>query len=371
MDFRGGVICSVRLGTIMKSIMEESDLKRIALIENGKVLSSFGEQTRLPDSSPAEGEEIDGNNFFFWHAPPVSVCDSMRRQHKGKTDLNFNQRQRFLIVLDASLANRQIYTGKARTTIIMVLLSSVTLLLTFLWFYLLRSHKLKGELSVVHERVERFKEFELAAFGLAHETRHPLGIIRATAQKIIKDGGCMKGRALAEKIIEEADITSSRLGEFMSYAKLKNPDMTAIEAHQFFTGLTELLKPDFEAKEIQLNVEVGSFMIKADRDMLQRTTINLLLNSLNACNAGDRVTLKLEGKLNGCLIVTDTGCGIPQGIRDEVFQPYVTGRKNGHGIGLAIVKKIADEHRWNIHVSTKEGCGTTFKICGIKFLESN
>ncbi len=369
-DFRGGVICSVRLGSIMKNIMNESDLKRIALLDKNKVLSDFGTKGPIPETTAADGEELSGNNYFFWHSPPPSVCDSVKKR-RGKTDLNFTENQRFLITLDASRANRQIRNSKTRINMIVLLISSVTILLTSLWFYLVRSHKLKNQLSIAHERVERFKEFELAAFGLAHETRHPLGIIRATAQRIVKNGCCTDGRELAEKIIEEADITSSRLGEFMSYAKLKNPEPTQIDAKAFLTSLTELLRPDFEGKEIELNVNVGNHIIEADRDMLQRTTVNLLLNSLAACNSGDKINLNLtKNQQSGCLIVSDTGCGIPEKIKDEIFRPYVTGNKNGHGIGLAIVKKIADEHGWDIKVESEESNGTMFEICGIKIVEN-
>jgi signal transduction histidine kinase len=212
------------------------------------------------------------------------------------------------------------------------------------------------------------QELGLAAVGLVHETKNPLGIIRGLSQRIANREMDPEGaRETAETILEEVDRTASRLGDFLAFARPPALELEPVELPVFLGEIRALLSGEFETAGLDLKVEEGMPCIKADPDLLKQLVVNLLLNSLRASTAGGRVELsasRTDGNIR--LGVRDRGSGIPPDIRADVFKPYVTGRTDGHGLGLAIVKRIADEHGWTIELDSEPGQGTEVVVSGLE-----
>ncbi|MCK5843653.1 MAG: HAMP domain-containing histidine kinase, partial [Victivallales bacterium] len=239
---------------------------------------------------------------------------------------------------------------------------AATLLFFLAWFNRVRMDDFAKRVEKEKSRRHEVDELGLAAAGLAHETKNPLGVIRGLAQNIADDdSNAAKTREKARNIMEETDVTTARLGDFLSYAKFRSSSPEPIDAKECLARIASLLVADFADAEVELKTELASLTINADRDMLSQVLMNLLTNSLKFTPEGGFVTLSLERESANFakIAVSDTGTGIPAAILPEVFKPYVTKRRGGYGIGLAIVKRIADQAEWDISMKSKEGAGTT------------
>lgn len=244
-------------------------------------------------------------------------------------------------------------------------------LLYLAWSYTIRNQELQERLQSARNKSEHVDELGLAAAGLAHETKNPLGIIRGLAQNIADNKeNSKKTRNMARDIMEETDVTTARLGDFLSYAKFRSPKPTLIKAEEYIERIINLVKDDFVNAGVELIPLVESKTISADQDMLSQILMNLLTNSLRFTSKGGQVTLSLRDKMNKTaeLKIEDTGTGIPEEILPNIFKPYVTSSAAGYGIGLAIVKRITDQSGWNIKVDSKIKKGTTITISNIQRL---
>uniref|UniRef100_UPI003305A134 sensor histidine kinase n=1 Tax=Limnohabitans sp. Rim8 TaxID=1100718 RepID=UPI003305A134 len=105
--------------------------------------------------------------------------------------------------------------------------------------------------------------------------------------------------------------------------------------------------------------------ILADHDAVEQLCIHLVMNALQAMNYEGKLTVGLKAENNQAIIsVTDTGSGIADDIKVRIFEPFFTTRTSGEGsgMGLAIVKRIVEQHQGKIEVQTEVGAGTTVKV---------
>jgi len=239
---------------------------------------------------------------------------------------------------------------------------------TAVWIAGIRRRLLAGALAAERLRSAHLEELGLAAAGLAHETKNPLGIIMGMAQQIAAQPDISaESRAMLEHIMDEVDKASSRLGNFMNFARQRTPDLTAVRVDQLCREVAEIMGPDFEASGVELSIQVAQAGIVADRAMLRQILVNLLLNSLHASPPGTttRVVLRPLGR-RLALAVEDQGLGIAPELLPDIFKPYTSGSTTGHGLGLAIVKRMVEAHGWRIQPTSTPPRGTIMTISGIK-----
>ena len=103
--------------------------------------------------------------------------------------------------------------------------------------------------------------------------------------------------------------------------------------------------------------------IGIDPEQIQQVLINIITNAVQAMPEGGKLAIGAGEKGKFLEVeITDTGAGIPEEVRDEVFEPLFTTRAKGIGLGLAVCKSIIDRHGGEIEVKSKVGEGTTFNI---------
>ncbi len=245
------------------------------------------------------------------------------------------------------------------------------LALTATWIAGIRRRVLAEELAAERIRSAHLEELGLAAAGLAHETKNPLGIIMGMAQQIASRPGIpAESRTMLEHIMDEVDKASSRLGNFMNFARQRTPSLAPVRIDKLCREVAEIMGPDFEAGGVELSIEMPPATIAADGTMLRQILVNLLLNSLHASAAGTavRVLMRRQGRRMQ-LAVEDQGRGIPAELLPDIFKPYTSGSATGHGLGLAIVKRMVEAHGWRIQTVSTPQQGTTMTISGIKRAE--
>ncbi len=239
---------------------------------------------------------------------------------------------------------------------------------TAVWITGIRRRILAGELAAERIRSAHLEELGLAAAGLAHETKNPLGIIMGMAQQIeARHDIPAESRDMLGHIMDEVDKASSRLGNFMNFARQRKPSLSPVRVDRLCHETTRILGPDFEAAGVELLTQVAEATIAADEAMLRQILVNLLLNSLHASPAGSTVRIVLRGRARTFdLCVEDQGRGIPAELLPNIFKPYVSGSATGHGLGLAIVKRIVEAHGWKISARSERSQGTVMTITGIR-----
>jgi signal transduction histidine kinase len=132
-----------------------------------------------------------------------------------------------------------------------------------------------------------------------------------------------------------------------------------------FEELVNSLSPEFLQHKIRLNFNSAyAGDIVADQYRLMRVFKNLLYNAKEAMTAGGEITIEISEPGQEVLLkFIDNGPGIPNEIKESLFEPFVThGKVSGTGLGLSISKKIVEEHRGRIEYESFSGRGTTFAI---------
>jgi two-component system, NtrC family, sensor histidine kinase HydH len=239
------------------------------------------------------------------------------------------------------------------------------------WIMAIRSRLLAEQLKTERARSAHLEDLGLAAAGLAHETKNPLGIISGIAQQIARNPDVPEqSRLMIETIIDEVDKSASRLGHFMTFAKQREVHAVRLDIGELAARIAEILQPEFDAAGVSLEVDCPLLTIVADEDMLRQVLVNLLLNSLQASPEGTRITVRMERQgSQASLVVADQGSGISPDLLPDIFKPYVAGNPDGHGLGLAIVKRFVEDHGWTISADSQLNRGTVITISGIRLTQ--
>jgi signal transduction histidine kinase len=241
------------------------------------------------------------------------------------------------------------------------------------WRNVAKNSELQIRLIKAGEMNTHLKEMNLAAAGLAHETRNPLNIIRGLAQMIAMEAGSApKLKEHAATVIEEADRVAAQLNEFINYSKPREPQVGPVAVQRLVADVARTLLPDIEEKQITLRQPETEIVIEADQLLLRQALFNVLLNAVQAVGSGGAIEVKINavGPREAMLEITDDGPGVDPENRLSIFKPYVTMREKGVGLGLAIVQQIAAVHHWEVVCVPNEPRGAVFRFRHLKIASS-
>lgn len=232
-----------------------------------------------------------------------------------------------------------------------------------------RSAELQLRLLKAGEMNGHLAQMNLAAAGLAHETRNPLNLIRGHAQLVSMDPAAdPRWRAHAAAILEEADRVTVQLNQFIDYAKPRQPVLGPVDLAALAADVGRTLGPDLEDKRVTLALPAAPVRVAADEALLRQALFNLVLNAIQAVETGGRVEVAAATAPGGEVVleVRDDGRGVPESEREEIFKPYVTRRKDGVGLGLAVVRQIALAHGWEVTCGAGEPRGAVFRMAPLR-----
>ncbi|MEO5959309.1 MAG: ATP-binding protein [Opitutaceae bacterium] len=232
-----------------------------------------------------------------------------------------------------------------------------------------KNSELQIRLVKAGEMNTHLKEMNLAAAGLAHETRNPLNLIRGLAQMItLQAKEAPKLREHAATIVEETDRVTVQLNEFINYSKPREVQLAPVQLARLVADVARTLVPDLEEKQIQLNPPESTLVIEADEQLLRQALFNVLLNATQAVAPGGRIDVRLTAVNSRAAVleIADDGPGVPEAERASIFKPYVTMRPKGVGLGLAIVAQIAAAHHWEVTCAANEPRGAVFRFSHLK-----
>ncbi len=237
------------------------------------------------------------------------------------------------------------------------------------WRNLNKTSELQIRLVRTSELNSHLKEMNLAAAGLAHETRNPLNIVRGLAQMISKqEDASPEIRDKSREIIEETDRVTAQLNEFINYSRPREVRRGATDLGSVVAEVVRALNFDVEEKKVQLQFLGEPLVIEADEQLLRQALFNLALNAIQAVPAGGEIRSR-GGRLSATeafIEIADNGPGVAPEHRGEIFKPYFTTNQKGTGLGLAVVQQIVLAHGWEIECLPNHPAGAVFRMNHIR-----
>ncbi|MEX1186483.1 MAG: ATP-binding protein [Gemmatimonadaceae bacterium] len=232
----------------------------------------------------------------------------------------------------------------------------------------------KADLDELRTRARRLEAVAELSASLAHEIRNPLSAIRSAVEQLSDSPRASADeRALSALVQRESDRLSRLLSDFIDFARLDAARWAPIDAIEITGGAIALAEnhPDKPADvRITRNLPRTPVMIEGDSDLLHRALFNLLLNAIQASPPGGNIFVEaaelsprqtpIDGApfLAGGLAIriSDEGGGVPEDIRKRMFDPFVSTKRGGTGLGLAVVQRAVTAHKGLVLVdSTARG----------------
>ncbi len=224
-------------------------------------------------------------------------------------------------------------------------------------------------------QIELVKRERLAALGelsamVAHEVRNPLGVIYnsvSALKRLLAPTG--EAAHLFEMIDEEAERIDTIVADLLEFARPHAPELVPESLPQIVASAFKVIETARKAAGVKLTVEVSENFprVPVDERMLRQALLNLLLNAVQAMPRGGEVKVSLtleprQGVSSARIDVVDSGPGVPAALTQSVFQPFVSTKATGSGLGLAVVKRIVEAHRGEVELSSSPGRGATFTL---------
>lgn len=236
---------------------------------------------------------------------------------------------------------------------------------------LAETNRLLAQAQAEARRSERLAALGQMSAGLAHEIRNPLGVIKGSAEMLEQklQGSAPLTAELAGYISSEVNRLSALVTRFLDFAR----PLHAETSPQQVTGLIDraLKAVDTQWKGGKITVEreyaQNLPLVPLDEDLCEQAFINLVQNAYDAMGeAGGKLRVQAKvarGHRSGIEVrLQDSGPGIPAEQREQIFNPFMTTKKTGVGLGLSIVSKIMDEHHGSIRVESTPGQGACFVL---------
>jgi signal transduction histidine kinase len=214
---------------------------------------------------------------------------------------------------------------------------------------------------------ERMAEIGNFSMMIAHELKNPLGIIKGSVDIIAKEGvKAQVSRTMMEYIQDEVKRLNRLVEDFLSFARPNPAHKSFVDINQVINRIVTLIPlPEFKEKDITLSVKLAQGIpeVNVDEHQIYQALVNIFNNAIQAISQQGEITIKTEQRQNGILIaVVDTGAGISDEEKEKVFEPFFTKKQSGTGLGLAVVKKIIDNHKGTITITDRKGGGTVFSL---------
>lgn len=207
---------------------------------------------------------------------------------------------------------------------------------------------------------------ELAA-SIAHEIRNPLAAV-INAVRLLDEGGLPPAdHAEAVAILNAESRRLQRiLDDFLRFSRMRESQPVPGDISALIREVSQLLARDPAVPEgvrIETRGADGSCRAVFDPDQLRQVLWNLMLNAVQAMPDGGRLEIGVEGIGDEVLVtIADTGAGIPAEIMDKISRPFFTRRKEGSGLGLAVVQRILVQHGSKLWIDSRPGQGTRVRF---------
>ncbi|MFA7269289.1 MAG: ATP-binding protein [Sterolibacterium sp.] len=226
-------------------------------------------------------------------------------------------------------------------------------------------------------RTEKLASVGLLASGIAHELNNPLtGVL--TFSHILREkmpAGSQEAEDL-DLVIRETKRCAAIIRRLLDFAREKKPEKKFADLNKIIENTERIIEQPATLKNVEITLDLDGELplIWIDADLIEQVIMNMLVNAQHAIEHGGSITVRTRrvaapknfqpGKEAVEIVVTDTGCGIPENDLQRIFDPFFTTKEvgKGTGLGLSVSHGIVTAHGGSIEVESKVGEGTTFRI---------
>jgi signal transduction histidine kinase len=221
-------------------------------------------------------------------------------------------------------------------------------------------------------RAEQLAAVGQLAAGMAHELRNPLMAMKILVQAASDQGSpaLLEGRDL--EVLEEEITRLERLVQtFLDFARPPQPEKRPCAVQPLLESVVDLVSARAGQQGVRLECALPRepLVVQADAGQLRQVVLNLVLNALDAVPGGGTVRLQLTAPARGArgnrrltLRVADTGRGLPADLGPRIFEPFVSTKQTGLGLGLSICKRMLEGHGGSIEAADRPGGGAVFTV---------
>ncbi len=222
-----------------------------------------------------------------------------------------------------------------------------------------------GEMEDLREKVKEGEK--LAALGrmaaaVAHEVRNPLSSIKGFAQFLagrFTDGS--KEKDHASVIVDEVNRLDRFVEELLTFVRPVRPHTVPTDLSTAVEEIVSLIREEASSRGVEISFSMKGDLpeVALDRDLFKRALLNILINSIDALgDQGGEITISAEEIGEGVVLrVADNGPGLPEGAGDKVFESFYSTKPEGTGLGLAVVRQVAESHGWAFELKNAPGGG--------------
>src|SRR5436309_377957 len=210
---------------------------------------------------------------------------------------------------------------------------------------------------------ERLRAFREVARRVAHEIKNPLTAMRIAVDQLRRSGSPADGRTdmAVEVVGAETERLNQLAKEFAEFGRLPEGPKSEVDLVDLLIDLGKSAVPSEVDVSVRANGEPCKLL--GHYDPLRRAFANLLRNAAEAMGGRGSIEVAVSRDGNGLAVtIADHGSGIPDDLRQRVFEPYFTTKNDGTGLGLALVRQTIEAHNGSITVAETPGGGGTFSI---------
>lgn len=232
--------------------------------------------------------------------------------------------------------------------------------------------KIKLEWSREHlEQAEKWALVGKLAAGVAHSVRNPLTSVKMRLFSMERTLSLSHSQKEDFEVIsEEIRHLDTIVGNFLEFSRPPKLKMQKVSPSDAVDMAVQLLRHRLESYDVKVRIERKDRLpeISADPDQLKEVFVNLMVNACDAMVNGGAIVIheeppsKTSHPKNILIKVSDNGPGVPNSIREKLFQPFFSTKEEGTGLGLSIATRIVNEHGGKLGLESKEGQGATFII---------
>ena len=232
-----------------------------------------------------------------------------------------------------------------------------------------------AQLSAQQEQLlhrERLATVGKLSAQITHELRNPLSSIGLNSELLKEELSVTQGapdlegaRDLLTNIIREVERLREITEEYLRFARLPRPERVPVDLNHAAAELLEFVRSEMQQADVRIRLDEDRAALPAfvDPNQVRAALLNLLRNAREAMPEGGHVVLRVRS-LGGhaTLEVIDDGPGVPDDLKDRLFEPFFSTKPQGTGLGLSMVRKIMDAQGGEVFIESTPGKGTTVRL---------
>jgi signal transduction histidine kinase len=218
-------------------------------------------------------------------------------------------------------------------------------------------------------RAERLAALGQLSAGLAHEIRNPLGVIKGSAELLTQKlgAGDPLAQELAGYIYTEVNRVSALVSRFLDFARPSQLDLGPVDLTALVERCLKTVSEQGACARVKIQREFAPALpqVMVDQDLCDQVFTNLFMNACEAMGEqGGELKVRIRPMEGNAVAVEveDSGPGVPPEMKEQIFNPFVTTKKTGVGLGLAIVSKIVDAHGGSVKLVSPPNQGACFRV---------